>query len=364
MKVRQVDAAPARDNPVAAAGRAAASPTGSAAQDPPRVLAERRRIDAAFGPTRVVQRAPVIKVVSADTVGKYLLHGGDDFRPYVVRRKGLPDGFHATIFIEGLTAEQQNIFTTEGLGKVPGFESVQFTEFNITKDEGRQHFNFDEHGRIQWRQTKTEASVESPDWGNAIRAAAFIYSLIGVGATESSLIAQLHTDHGRKSPVGDNDAWWKAEQQQATERDRQVNEKIAAKGPFGGLKPRVLSLPKPAPKKLSAPRVEPRTEPHVEPSTEPVVPDVSVTPDVPAPDDSVKARILTYIALNAARLAESLPQSLAQEHRDELVLYIWDYVAATRNQFDTLYAGWDLEARGEEIIQTNYVALVARLKGA
>lgn len=338
MKVRQVDAA----------------------QDPPRVLAERRRIDAAFGPTRVVQRAPVIKVVSADTVGKYLLHGGDDFRPYVVRRRGLPDGFHATIFIEGLTAEQQGIFTTEGLGKVPGYESVQFTEFNITKDEGRQHFNFDEHGRIQWRQTKTEASVESPDWGNAIRAAAFIYSLIGVGATENSLIAQLHTDHGRKSPVGDNDAWWKAEQQKATERDRQVNEKIAAKGPFGGLKPRVLSLPKPAPKKLSAPRVEPR----VEPSTEPVVPDVSVAPDVPAPDDSVKARILTYIALNAARLADSLPQSLAQEHRDELVLYIWDYVAATRNQFDTLYAGWDLEARGEEIIQTNHAALVARLKGA
>jgi hypothetical protein len=93
----------------------------------------------------------------------------------------------------------------EPLGKIPDLATIEFDEFNVTRESDGKHFYFDEHGNVVWKKTQREASLEDPGWDAAVTAALVIYGLIGVGATEDSLYRQLH-DMGRHRPVSPRDA--------------------------------------------------------------------------------------------------------------------------------------------------------------
>lgn len=338
----------------------------------------------------VVQRAPLVKVVSPKTVGMLLAKDDDALnRPYVVRRQGLPEGYHATIF-PVLTEEQIQIFISKGLGEIPDHDKIEFKEFNITEDSDRRyHFYFTDDGKIIWKGTKKEAPTASDSWLGAIKAAVYIYGLIGVGATVDGLIEHLHKDHGRKNPLGDDDKWFKAQERQKQEESEKLNEKILKeKGRFGGLVPRIVQRPSLAPtkKQPSKPQVQSTVNTNTPPvfettsSSQPQpMEGVTTGPPQQGPTqgpvlgpiqgpqpqqqgNDVKSRILRNIEDNANNIAASLPDSMGQR-KAEWQQYIQTYVDTLKIQFDVLYHGWDLEEQGDNIVYAHYDRLLSYLRG-
>jgi hypothetical protein len=120
-----------------------------------------------------------------------------------VVRRGIPRGFHVTLYASNLTSAQYSAALSQPLGKLPDYHTIEFTSFNVTRESDDKHY-FDESGNVVWAQTRREAALEDGDWEQAVAAAVRIYTDLGLVVSEASLYKQLH-DMGRKAPVSARD---------------------------------------------------------------------------------------------------------------------------------------------------------------
>jgi hypothetical protein len=153
--------------------------------------------------TRLLLRAPLDKVMRPEH--KFFV-GYEGVGYY--REKGLPGGFHVTIYPDNLTGPQSTAAAdNKRLSDLPDPGKISFTKFNVTKGRGGTHFYFDERGNVLWQHTNKEASMEDDDWQYAVAAALVIYAEIGVAITEQQIYDHLHVVHKRKKPVSARDTW-------------------------------------------------------------------------------------------------------------------------------------------------------------
>jgi len=136
-----------------------------------------------------LQRAPLHAVMGAHET---FFYGNAEALGYTTRRADLPDGYHVTIYPDNLTPDQQTSGLAEtALGEIEGYEAITFNQFNVTRDSDDKHFYFNELGHAVWKGTNREANFHDRGWDDAVKAAAVIYGLIGVAATEATIHADL-----------------------------------------------------------------------------------------------------------------------------------------------------------------------------
>jgi hypothetical protein len=125
--------------------------------------------------------------------GHHFFVSKDDFRYGYCPPPFKKYGSHVTIYPALNEIQTAAIGSGASLEHVPEANSLEFYEFNITNDQNRAHFNFDTQGNVQWRQTRSEAGLDSPQWDIAATLAVEFLRAIGVQTSRIEIFRQLRS---------------------------------------------------------------------------------------------------------------------------------------------------------------------------